>query len=76
MCCFGSGLADDQFHGRMLIIASEFLKREPVMNHDDRIKMKPVDIEIHDDVVRGAINYVQIIIRQYHLLFIDLDGTT
>ncbi len=72
---FGSGLADDQFHQRMLIIASEFLKREPMTNHDDRIKMDPVAIEIHNDVVRGAINYVQIIIRQYYLLFIDLDGT-
>jgi hypothetical protein len=72
---FGNGLADDQFHQRMLIISSEFLKREPMTNHDDRIKMNPVAIEIHNDVVRGAINYVQTIIRQYYLLFIDLDGT-
>ncbi len=73
---FGSGLADDQFHQRMLVITSEFLKREPLMNHNDRIQMDPVAIEIHNDVVRGAINYVQIIIRQYYLLFIDVNGTT
>ena len=45
-------------------------------NHEDRIKVNPVAIEIHNDVVRGAINYVQIIIRQYYLLFIDMDGIT
>jgi hypothetical protein len=73
---FGSGQADDQFNERMLIIASEFLKRQPLPNHEDRIKLNPVAIEIHNDVVRGAINYVQIIIRQYYLLFIDMDGTT
>ncbi|CAF1440223.1 unnamed protein product [Rotaria sordida] len=73
---FGCGLADDQFYQQMLNIVSEFLKRQPMIKHEDRLKSDPVAIEVHNDVVRGAINYVQIIIRQYHLLFIDLDGTT
>lgn len=72
---FDGGLADDQFYQRMLNIVSEFLKREPMIKHEDRIKSDPVAIEVHNDVVRGAINYVQIIIRQYRLLFIDLDET-
>jgi hypothetical protein len=72
---FNCGLADDEFYQRMLNIVSEFLKREPMIKHEDRLKSDPVAIEVHNDVVRGAINYVQIIIRQYHLLFIDLDGT-
>ena len=64
------------FIKRLQIIGSRFFKWQPLPNHKDQIKFNSLAPEIHNDVVHDAINYVQISIRQYYLLFIDMDGST